>query len=494
MRCGRKSSNGMLTLADVLEGLTGARGDAPARVLISSVVVDSRQARAGALFVALRGETRDGHAFIPDAFQRGAAVVIAESRVKEQGLGPSVHLFDTGVAGLQPSPVLAPPVVCIVPSSLDALQKIAAFWRKKFPLCQALGVTGSVGKSSTKELIYTVLRRRFKTLKSEGNLNNEIGLPLSLLQMNESHARAVLEMGMYAPGEIRTLCEMATPRIGVVTNVGPSHLERLGTLERIAQAKAELIEALPPDGVAILNADDPLVRAMGARTRARVFSFGLEPHCDLWADEIESVGLKGITFVLHQGKERVRVRVPLLGRHSVHTALAATSVGVVEGMRWDEILKGLQDQSAQLRLIAVPAENGATILDDTYNASPASSLAALNLITELPGRKIAVLGEMLELGALEKQGHQVVGGRAAQIVELLITVGALGKLIGEGAREAGLSEDRVIHAATNEQAVKVLRQVMRAGDLILVKGSRGAKMEAIVAAIARQGAPARGSH
>ncbi len=485
----------MLTLVDVFDALTQTRPEFYSRIAIPNVVIDSRQARAGALFVALKGEARDGHVFIADALERGAVAILAEPRVTEQGLGPSVHFVETGlptsVAGLQPSPALSIPIVFVAPSALLALQKLAAYWRLKFPQCQAIGVTGSVGKSSTKELITSVLRRRFIVLKSEGNLNNEIGLPLSLLQLNELHTRAVLEMGMYARGEIRALCEIATPRIGVVTNVGPSHLERLGSMERIAQAKGELVEALPPDGVAILNADDPLVRTMNAKTRARVFTYGLDPQADLWADEIEGLGLEGIAFVLHHGKERLHMRVPLLGRHSVHTALAAASVGVVEGLAWEEILKGLEDPSAQLRLIAVPGENGATILDDTYNASPASSLAALNLIAELAERKIAVLGDMLELGALAEQGHLVVGGRAAQVVEVLIAVGELGKKIGVAAREAGLASDQVFFAETNEQAVKILREVMRPDDVILVKGSRGAKMEEIVSALTRPNEGAR---
>lgn len=464
------------------------RPEGAQRIAIPHVVVDSRQARAGSLFVALKGETRDGHDFIGDALARGAAAVFAEARAAGLGLGPSVHLYDLnqiGAAGLQPSPTPLVPAVFIAPSSLGALQQLAAFWRKQFAQCQVVGVTGSVGKSSTKELIAAVLRQRFQTLKSEGNLNNEIGLPLTLLQFDESYTRAVLEMGMYAIGEIRELCAIAQPRIGVVTNVGPSHLERLGSLENIARAKAELVEALPENGVAILNGDDERVIAMREHTRARVICYGLNPRCDVWADEIESQGLEGIAFALHHRDEVLHVRVPLLGRHSVHTALAAACVGIAEEMSWDDIVRGLGDVAAQLRLIAVPGENGTTLLDDSYNASPASSLAALNLLAELSGRKIAVLGDMLELGEMEKRGHEIVGGRAAQIVDVLIAVGARGKWIGEAARESGMSSDRVFFADDNAHAIQLVRQVAREGDLILIKGSRGAAMEAIVAALAK---------
>ncbi len=475
----------MLTLADVFEALTQTRPAAAQQVDISDVVVDSRLAKQGSLFVALKGESQDGHAYIGDALARGAAVAIAEARAGNQGLGPSVHLID--VAGLQPSPGFSGPVVLIVPSSLNALQDLAAFWRRRFAKCKAVAITGSVGKSSTKELAAAVLRRQYNVLKSEGNLNNEIGLPLTLLQMNDKHERAVLEMGMYALGEIRELCRIAQPAIGVVTNVGPSHLERLGSIEKIAEAKSELPQSLPADGVAILNGDDPRVAAMKDATPARAFFYGLEPSYDLWANDIESHGLEGIDFALHRGREHLHVRVPLLGRHSVHTALAAAAVGVVEGISWDDIIRGLQDISAQLRLIAVPAEKGATLLDDSYNASPSSSLAALNLLAEMSGRKIAVLGDMLELGELELEGHKVVGGRAAQVVDLLVAVGRKGRWIGTEALETGLSESQVLFADGNAEAIAAVRQVMREGDMILVKGSRGAKMEEIVNALARHG-------
>jgi len=474
-----------LSLADLYQSLANQTLPNAEKILIRDVVVDSRRVSHRSVFVALRGESRDGHDFIADALGRGAIAIIAEERARSLGLGPNVH-WVYGAAGLQPTPQISVPIIFIVPSSLHALQKLSADWRQKFPACRAIGVTGSVGKSSTKELIASVLVQRYKLLKSEGNLNNEIGLPLVLLQMNDTHERAVLEMGMYARGEIRDLCAIARPSIGVVTNIGPTHLERLGTLENIAAAKAELIEALPDDGCAILNGDDPLVRAMETKTHARKFFYGLDSRNDLWANEIESNGLEGISFAAHSRDEHLHVRVPLLGRHSVHTALAAASVGLVEGLSWDEITRGLRDVSAQLRLIAVKGEKGTTILDDTYNSSPASALAALNLLSELSGRKVAVLGDMLELGAYERDGHTLVGGRAAQVVDALIAVGARGKWIGDAAADAGLSRQNIFYADGNARAVEILRAVMQAGDVILIKGSRGAAMENIVAQIAQR--------
>jgi UDP-N-acetylmuramoyl-tripeptide--D-alanyl-D-alanine ligase len=346
-----------------------------------------------------------------------------------------------------------------------------------------VGITGSVGKSSTKELTWAVLRQRFKTLKSPGNLNNEIGLPLTLLDLDESHERVVLEMGMYDVGEIHALCAIALPHVGVMTNIGPTHLERLKTVERIAQAKSELVQALPADGVAILNHDDPFVRPMAHQTQARVFTYGLTPEAELWADAIESEGLEGIRFVLHYQNEAIHAKVPLLGRHSVHTSLRAAAVGLVENMTWHEIMSGLQDSSIQLRLVSVPGINGATLLDDTYNASPVSTIAALNLLDDLSGRKIAVLGDMAELGDYEEEGHRKVGCRAASTVDLLVAVGRRASLMAKEARACGLPSDAVVEVETNSQAITHLRQIVLNGDIVLVKGSRAMAMEEIVAAL-----------
>lgn len=472
-----------MTLADLWESLTGQRPPGPEAIRITDVVVDSRQCAAGSLFVALPGEHHDGHEFIGDALARGAIAVIAEARARELGLGGNLTLID--VAGLQPNPALAPAPVCfITDSSLVALQKFAKFWRAKFPDCISIGVTGSVGKSSTKELIFSVIKRKYVAIKTEGNFNNEIGLPLTLLKLNDRHARAVLEMGMYALGEIRTLCDIAQPLVGVVTNVAPVHLSRLGSIENITLAKSELVQALPATGRAILNGDDPRVRAMREISKAAVTFYGLDPSNDVWADEIEGYGLEGIEFTIHYLRTKMRVRVPLLGQHSVHNALAATAVGLEQGLSWEEIVGGLNDISAQLRLLAVPGKHGITIIDDSYNASPNSMLAALNLLKDLSGRKVVVLGDMLELGEYEQAGHSLVGLRAAEIADVVVAVGPLGRLIGEASRETG--HKKTFFAHDNAAAVRLLDGLTQRGDFILIKGSRGSHMEEIVSALAEQ--------
>jgi UDP-N-acetylmuramoyl-tripeptide--D-alanyl-D-alanine ligase len=332
-------------------------------------------------------------------------------------------------------------------------------------------------------MIAEVLSTRYHTLKSPGNLNNEIGLPLTILRLGSGYERAVLEMGFYVPGEIQFLCDIALPQVGVVTNVGIVHAERAGSQEAIAQGKAELIQALPGDGVAVLNFDDPWVRKMEEKTRAHVFFYGLSHEADLWADNIEGLGLEGIRFRLHYQNETLHARVPMIGRHSVHTALRAAAVGLIDGLTWQEIFEGLQQGHAQLRLVAVRSKSGALILDDTYNASPESMLAALNLLDEMDGRKIAVLGDMLELGPYERQGHELVGLRAAQVVKTLLTLGNRGHLIADAARRAGMKPPHILEFDESEPIVDWLNKNLSGKDSVLIKGSHSLRMDRITAAL-----------
>ncbi len=472
--------SGPITLASVFEGLVGDRLTGWDQA-ISRTVVDSRKAEHGALFVALKGDQVDGHDYVGDAFSRGAIAAIVEHTVPFAGLPIDT---DGPLAAFPASWSL--PLVIKTADSLQALQRIASFWRRQH-VVRTIGITGSVGKTTTKELAAAVLKRRSPTLKSEASYNNEVGLPLAIMALTDRHKFAVLEMGMYDVGEIANLARIARPHVGVVTIIGPVHAGRAKTLERIVAAKTELVEALPPapEGVAILNYDDDNVRAMAEATAARVFYYGLSPEAHLWADEIDGLGLDGIRFQLHYQGEALHVRIPLLGRHSVHTALRAAAVGLTEGLDWQEIIEGLRAPSAQLRLVAVPGPCDSTILDDTYNASPASGIAALNLLHELEGRKIAVLGDMLELGGHEREGHQKVGMRALEVVDILITVGPRGRMIGQTALRWGMDADRVMMVDTNDQAVALLEQVVSEGDVILVKGSRGMAMEEIVGSLGR---------
>ncbi len=477
----------MITLADVLEALTGTRLERAA-VPITGGAVDSRQVQPGSLFIALPGEHHDGHDFVGEAFAAGAGYALVKRDLSSQFATADLR------APLQPEKLeakldkLQVPTCLWVDDPLKALQQVAKYWRNKMS-AEVVGITGSVGKSTTKEVVAEVLSQRYSTLKNKGNLNNEIGLPLTLLSLTEQHERAVLEMGFYVPGEIEFLCDLAKPRIGVVTNVGTVHASRAGSQEKIALGKSELVQALPEDGFAILNYDDPLVRQMANQTHAQVFFYGMDNTVDLWADNIEGLGLEGIRFFLHYRQEKNRpaevlqLRVPLIGRHSVQTVLRAAAVGLVDGLTWQEIVSGLRSASNELRLLAVRTNSGALILDDTYNATPESMLAALNLLHDLGGNKVAVLGDMLELGQYEQRGHEMVGIRAAEVVDELITVGERGKLIAEAALGAGLPANKVLAFEQVDQVIEYLQPSIKSEDVVLVKGSNMMRMDRIVSAL-----------
>jgi UDP-N-acetylmuramoyl-tripeptide--D-alanyl-D-alanine ligase len=466
----------MLTLADAIEAMTNFRP--LATTVITEAVIDSRQVIPGSLFVAIPGEKVDGHNFVDEVFRRGASFALIQQDVDDSFR--TLDLRAVSSADMFSRENLIPPMCLRVDNTIAALQQIARYWRRKLDL-RVIGITGSVGKSTTKEMIAEVLSTRYRTLKSPGNLNNEIGLPLTMLKLSSGHQRAVFEMGFYVPGEIAFLCDIALPHIGVVTNVGTVHAERAGSQEAIARGKAELVQALPPapEGVAILNFDDPWVRKMEEKTKARVFFYGLSPEANLWADNVVGLGLDGIRFRLHYRGETLHVKIPLIGRHSVHTALRAAAVGLAEGMNWQEILEGLNQGHTQLRLAAVRSQTGALLLDDTYNASPESMLAALNLLDELDGRKVAVLGDMLELGPYERGGHEMVGLRAAQVVSILLTLGERAHTIAQAARRAGMKKNSVIEFDEFDPLIEWLKVNLTKNDAVLIKGSHGLRMDRI---------------
>ena len=469
----------MLTLADAIEALTQTRPDAPA--VITEATVDSRQAIPGSIFVAIPGERLDGHDFAEDAFKRGASFALIQ-----RDINASIRTLDLRNGLSSDSQLnLTPPLCLRVENTVTALQQIARFWRRKLNL-RVIGITGSVGKSTTKEVIAQVLSQRYRTLKSPGNLNNEIGLPLTILRLGSGYERAVLEMGFYVPGEIALLCDIALPQVGVVSNIGTVHAERAGSQEAIARGKSELVQALPaaPEGTAILNFDDPLVRKMEEKTKARIFFYGLSPESHLWANHVEGLGLDGIRFELHYKQETLHIRIPMIGRHSVETALRATAVGLVEGLTWQEIIDGLREGHTQLRLATVRSSTGALILDDTYNASPESMLASLNLLSELEAsRKIAVLGDMLELGPYERQGHEMVGLRAAQVADIMITLGLRAHVYAEAARRTGKKSANILEFETAEPVIEWLKKNLTKDDTVLIKGSHGLRMDNITAAL-----------
>jgi len=450
----------VLTTHDVAAGV-GALLLQPLPALPShpfaSVTVDSHTATQGSLFVALPGERTDGHRYIAAAIRNGATGVLAKAWPLDV-----------------PAEVREQAVLFPVADPLLALQQLAAHWRAGLQV-RSIGVTGSVGKTSTKEAIAALLARRYAVHKTSGNLNSEIGLPLVLLALTEAHQRLVVEMGMHYPGDIALLCAMARPDIAVVTNVGPTHLERVGSIQRIADAKAELPASLSIDGLAVLNADDPLVAAMAARTNARVVLYGTGPNADLRASAIRTHGLNGLTFDLSWAGERQEVRTRLLGRHNVYTALAAAAVALNDGMSLDEVCAGIAELPDSARVRVRHTRTGALVLDDTYNASPASVSAALDLLADVPGRRVAVLADMLELGTEEGPGHAQVGRHTVGRADALITIGQRAQGIADAAAAAGLAD--VQHFATKAEAVPALGRVDAQGTVFLFKGSRGMALD-----------------
>lgn len=457
-------------LENLLDGTDAVvRGDLAPDTVFTQIQRDARQAKPGELFIALRGERFDGHDFVADAASAGAAAALVSRTWADE------H-FDA------PLPLL------VVDDPLITLQQYAAWWRNRLPDLLVVGITGSVGKTSTKETVATVLQRAGETYRSPGNLNSEIGLPLSLLEVKPEHYAAVLEMGgAYAFGEIRLLCEIARPRIGVVTNIHPVHLERMGSIEAIAETKAELVDAIPEDGWAILNGDDARVRAMAERCKGKVLFFGLNEGNDVRASGVESDGLEGTAFWLHLDGEDNRVRIPLIGGHAVELALAAIAVGHAAGLDLANMLQGLAEPGVQVRLLVLEGPNGSQMIDDTYNASTPSVMSALGLLAVMqPRRAIAVLGDMRELGDVTENEHITVGRRAGEVADLVVTFGDLARTIGrealntDGRYDAGPPEVVSFGLDQRDELVDYLLQELRPGDVVLLKGSRGLQMENIV--------------
>lgn len=458
-----------ISLDDLLAAVGGRLlGPTSASVDVRGASVDSRRVTPGSIYVALRGERVDGHAFVADALRAGAAAALVERAVD------------------LPAELDAP--IVVVPDALHALQELAAWWRARHAV-RVVGITGSTGKTIAKEITADVLSRGLVTLRNEGNLNSETGLPMTLLRLEAEHEAAVLEMSMYTVGEIARLAEIARPEVGVVLAVHPTHLERAGSIERIAQAKSELPAALPSDGLAVLNADDPRVAAMRAVTRADVRTFGLGSSADVRAADVESRGLAGTDFTLHAPWGSLRLHSGTPGRHLVPHALAAAAVAERMGIPLDEVAAALAEGShAEHRMNVLDAASGATLVDDTYNASPISVAAALDFLAETPlsegRRRIAVLGDMLELGPDEQRLHREIGAHAARTADAIVAVGPRGRWLAEGARGAGAS--RVAIADDAEDAASVLERELApgVGDLVLLKASRGIGLDRAVELLA----------
>lgn len=432
---------------------------------ITCLSIDSRDTAKGDFFIPLAGERTDGHRFIQNAAERGAIgcfVATAADIALPEGL-----------------------TVVGVPDSLQALQQLAAHYRKKFSL-HMVAVTGSVGKTTTKDIIAAVLSQRFKTLATQGNLNNDIGLPLMLSRLDKTYEASVLEMGMSGAGEIDLLARLALPTMGVITNIGESHLEALGSREAIARAKCELLYHLPENGTAFINGDEPLLANIGNEFHGELVTFGFSSSCTIRCTHVEQHHDKRTICLEQQGFSSLTLIPPLPGRHNIYNLMAAVAVGRELGLTDEEIVQGLSlIRLSGMRLEVVTAA-GLHVVNDAYNASPTSVAAAIDVLDELAGSagKIAVLGDMLELGSLETEGHRQVGRLvAAKKLDALVVLGERAQEIAIGARQAGFPQSRLYNATTHSEAAQTIRQLAKPGDWVLIKGSRGMRMERVLAAL-----------
>lgn len=455
-----------------LAGVTGGRWiGAPPRE-VEGVGADTRQLASRSLFVAIKGERFDGHDFLDAAAKAGAAAaVVREDRVASL---PS-----------PPLPLLA------VADTIPALGALARFHRLRFEL-PVVGVTGTNGKTTTREMIAAILATRGRTLKTDGNLNNEIGVPLTLFGLDEGHRAAVIEMGMNHAGEIARLTDVARPQIGVVTNAGAGHLEGLGSVDGVADAKGELYLGLPPTGVAVANADDArmLKRAQASGRRVLTFAVGRRRRGDVVVLDILEHGPAGMRFLLGIGNRELEVELPLVGAHNAANAAAAAATAIALGCSDREIVAGLREVrpvGRRLRVERLPS--GLRLIDDCYNANPLSMGAALQTLHDLvagdaSARPVAVLGDMLELGDHEAEAHRGVGEAAARAgVRLLAAFGPRSRALAEAAAAAGLPADRIFHTEEIDALVAWTRAQVEPSDFLLVKASRGMKLERLVEAL-----------
>jgi UDP-N-acetylmuramoyl-tripeptide--D-alanyl-D-alanine ligase len=414
---------------------------------------DSRIVQPGEVFFALRDQ-RDGHDFVSDAFARGARAAVVERAV--------------------PAPDDA--LLVEVSQPLHALRRLAEAVRDAHPI-PAVGITGNVGKTTTKEATAAALGARYRVLRTAASFNNEIGVPLTFLRLEPTHEVAVIELGFYVPGEIADLCRLVRPRIGVITEIPamPVHFARTPSVEAIAAGKAELIESLPDDGVALLNADSPRVRGLAPRTRARVVLFGESEDAQLRATDVRAEGLAGLRFTANYEGERVPVALPIPGRQLVPAALAALGAAHTLGVPLGEAAVALGTLEQPAHRMEVRRGPGITVIDDSYNASPAAVQAALAVLRDVPGRRIAVLGDMLELGSFSSDAHEALGRDAARSTDVLIGIGELARTAVDAARAAGLAE--AYWASEPGEALVVLRRMQQEGDTILVKGSHSLALD-----------------
>ena len=450
-----------LSLGEIIAAVDGKSSEKLIQeMFVGSVSIDTRKIEKDALYIPIKGEQFDGHAFIEDAFKKGARVALTENKADKSQGGPLIYVEDTK----------------------KALMDLAAYYRSQFDI-PVVAVTGSVGKTSTKDLIAAVLSAKYHVHKTQGNFNNEIGLPLTIFGLNKSHDVLVVEMGMNHFGEISNLTHIARPSIGVITNIGVSHIENLGSREGILKAKCEILEGIPNEGLLIINGQDDLLMTIQAHQER--ISYGRDNQHLFYADQITSLGAKGSSGVFNTPNRSMELMIPGLGEHVIDNALAAIAVAEHLGLSSDEIKAGFESyKPTKMRMDLHLAPNQVYVINDTYNASPDSMKAALKVLKTIPNTKrhVAILGDMFELGDHARALHEEVGRFIGQekVADYLITVGDLAQHIQSEAIRWGLSLENTVHFNTQEALIPKLKELIHREDLVLVKASRGMVLEKTV--------------
>jgi UDP-N-acetylmuramoyl-tripeptide--D-alanyl-D-alanine ligase len=449
-----------LTFSDILGATSGELICGNVLGEFCNISTDSRKISSGDLFIPIAGEKFDGHDYIISAFSAGAEAVVTHKYIEPIPFKTIIQVKDT----------------------LIALREIAAFYRRKFNI-PFIGITGSVGKTSTKDMIASVLKEKYKVLKTEGNFNNEIGLPLTVFNLDNFHEAAVLEMGMSGFGEISNLTYIAKPDIAVITNIGVSHIEKLGSRQNILKAKMEILEGLNEKGLLVLNGDDKLLYGLKDLLKFRTIYYGMEEGLDYQAYNIKTAGENGTYFEITIKNTDYKIHIPIPGVHNVYNALAAIAIGIELKLPIEKIIRGISEfTNSKMRMDIITCKE-VKIINDTYNASPQSMEAAINVLADIGGnkRKIAILGDMLEMGAWAYKAHMDIGKFAvSKAIDYILTVGENAKHIALGAIEAGAENSTIFSFENNSQLNNYLDSFLKKDDVILGKGSRGMKREEIV--------------
>lgn len=459
-------------MRDIVSATRGILSGAAGHEIVDGVSTDSRCIEPGNLFVALKGETYDGHEYADESVKKGASAILIQKDRND-------------IIGRLHKPV----AVVMVDDTLEALGDIARFWRSQFSV-PVIAVTGSAGKTTTKDMIAAIMERTIKVLKSRGNFNNLVGLPLSLLEMRNDHDAAIVEMGTNHPGEIRTLAAIARPTVGVVINVGPAHLEGFGTIDAIGEEKSSLLFSLATDGTAIVNADDEVLGKFTRGLRRRVVTFGIKHAADVRAHAIAVRGAEGMRFSLAIGGAIREVDIPVVGFHNVYNALAAVAAASTMGADSDDVCEGLAGFTPPSgRMTVMLLKNGVYLVDDSYNANPVSMKEALETLSSLQGQSsvYVIMGDMLELGGQGETLHEEIGELCGSMgVRKLFCYGEYSPAVARGARKAGMTEIEFIGAIEPDTVAAELTAYTRRGDWILIKGSRKMRMERYVGSLIRK--------